>query len=83
MPRFDIFEMTPAKHDALVAWIEAEGLDPSVIAADGRFSVHNGWVSGNRYLFDDDGKVRIGAKTAVTVHFRKTQATPLPPELEN
>lgn len=77
MPRFDIFEMTPAKHDALVAWIESEGLDPSAIVNDGRFSVHNGWVSGTQLLEAYDG-TRIG-----TVHFRKTQANPLPAELEN
>ena len=51
--------LTRDKREALLAWLQAQGLDPGAIADDGYFVVHNGRVRGHKF---------IGATTHM-VHF--------------
>lgn len=81
MTRLDPQEMTRDKRQVLLEWLTAEGLVPREIIADDRFSVHGGYVSGNKYLFDENGKIVFHNQDAVRVFFRQKQKTPVPPEL--
>lgn len=83
MPRFNTWEMTDEALERLVQWVSDEGLVPGDIAADGRFSVHNGRVSGNKYLRDADGAIVFDLRrgSAVTEHFNVPQKNPLPEAL--
>lgn len=81
MPRFNPWEMTDEALETLIQWIYDEGLVPGEIAADGRFSVHNGRVSGNKYLRNADGAIVFGRWSPVTEHFNVPQKNPLPEAL--
>jgi len=76
--------MTQEKREALLEFLKGEGLDPSEIVDDGRFSVHNGWVSGNRYIRSEDGKFIYNARRVdvLKVPFKQKQKNPLPEVLE-
>lgn len=82
MPKFEnIGYMMPSSRAALLEWVKAEGLDPAVIADDGTFSVHNGFISGHKYLTRVDGSKRMRKNGPVKQFFRVPQKNPLPPEL--
>lgn len=85
MVYLDPDSMTREKRDALLEWIVEEGLSPASIANDGRFSVHNGRISGNRFVFaftgDDPERGLVWQKGAVKQHFNVQQKNPLPKEL--
>lgn len=58
-------------------WVTNEGLDINQISADD-FSVHNGWISGYRFLLTETGN-KAGWKGKTTkVHFTQRQQHPLP-----
>ena len=75
-----ISEWPEDKRETLVEWIRAEGLDPNVIRDDGQFSVHNGRVSGNQFVLDDDEKRVVDFRNAryLYTHFNVPQKNPLP-----
>lgn len=75
MPRFNTRDMTDEDLETLVQWVRDEGLVPGDIADDGRFSVHNGRVSGNKFL-----RYR-GVVLRFTQHFNVPQKNPLPEAL--
>lgn len=64
----------------LVEWLTCEGLEPADIDA-ASLTLHDGWVSGYRYLRTDDGGFVRHGNTPVTVHFRVRQRNPLPDTL--
>lgn len=74
--------MTREKRELLLEWITAEGLDPATIANNGRFSAHNGRVSGFRRisLTNDGGENRVLVWNGrfVTVPFNVQQKHSLP-----
>jgi hypothetical protein len=80
-----IADWHPEKRDALLEWLQSEDIDPNVVADDGRFSVHNGRISGRKFVLDDEGN-RIIEKydyKAQVVRFLKVpfnveQKNPLP-----
>jgi hypothetical protein len=76
--------LTQEKREALLAWLQGEGLDAADIVDDGRFSVHNGWVSGNRYIRHEDGKFIANMRRleVLKVPFKQKQKNPLPEVLE-
>lgn len=83
MPRFGkIWHKRDEIRSALLEWLENEpnAPDPGQIIDDGRFSVHNGRISGNLFLFDDTGhKILHRAKEQYArKHFNVTQVNPLP-----
>lgn len=81
MTKIDPQSLTRDKREVLLHWLTSEGLVPREIIADDRFSVHGGYVSGNRYLFDENGKIVFRDGDAVRVFFRSKQKNPLPLEL--
>jgi hypothetical protein len=84
MTRFTTRYMTQEKREALLAFLQGEGLDPSEIVDDGRFSVHNGWVSGSRYIKHEDGKFIANMRKVdvLRVPFKQKQKNPLPEVLQ-
>ena len=63
-----IRDMTRDKRDALLTWLQAQGLDPAEIADDGYFAVHNGRVRGRRMLLKDGEPIWYNGEP-VTAHF--------------
>ena len=45
-----IRDMTRDKREALLTWLQAQGLDPGEIADDGYFAVRNGRVRGHKFI---------------------------------
>lgn len=84
MTRITAQYLTQEKCEALLEFLQAEGLDPSEIVDDGRFSVHNGWISGNRYIKHEDGKFIYNRwrEDALKVPFKQRQKNPLPEVLQ-
>jgi acyl-coenzyme A synthetase/AMP-(fatty) acid ligase len=84
MTRITAQHLTQEKREALLAWLQGEDLDAADIVDDGRFSVHNGWVSGNRYIRSEDGKFIYNARRVdvLKVPFKQKQKNPLPEVLE-
>jgi len=84
MTRITAQHLTQEKREALLAWLQGEGLDPGEIVDDGRFSVHNGWISGNRYIRHEDGKFIYNARRVdvLKVPFKQKQKNPLPEVLQ-
>lgn len=72
MTYFSAQEMPRMQKDALLEWVQNEGLNPSEIVDNGLFSVHKGVVSGFKYLFNDSGEV------LTKVHFTQAQKNSLP-----
>lgn len=73
--------MTREKSELLLEWIKAEGLDPDSIADNGKFSVHNGNISGHKFIQNENGEKAVFCGGAVKVPFRVAQKNPLPEEL--
>lgn len=70
--------MTRDKREALLEWVQGEGLDASEIAPY-RFRVHNGRISGHKYLRDTEtGNILIRGQAPVRVPFNVAQKHPLP-----
>lgn len=84
MTRITAQYLTQEKREALLAWLQGEGLDASEIVDDGRFSVHNGWISGSRYIKHEDGKFIANKRKAdvLRVPFKQKQKNPLPEVLQ-
>ena len=82
MARVKVDCLTREIRELLVDWLMAEGLSPASIVDDGRFSIHNGRVSGNQFVFafaDDNPEHKlIWRKDAVATHFNVPQINPLP-----
>lgn len=82
MTYFKAHDMTQEKQAAFVQWVADEGIDPNLVADDGRFSVHNGNVSWSSFLADETaqhGRVWDSRKGRFTkVHITKKQVNPLP-----
>ena len=80
MVYLDPNNMTREKREALLEWIQAESLDSGAIFNNGRFSVHKGRVSGERFVKPTEGdkKVLAHKHRAVTKHFNVPQINPLP-----
>lgn len=76
----DVFEWVTPKRDALMEWMAEEGLDANRVCNDGRFSVHNGRISGNEFVLDDEGnKILNGRQKKVLIRpFNVAQKNPLP-----
>ena len=51
--------MTRDKREALLAWLQAQGLDPAEIADDGYFVVHNGRVRGHKFIGESNSTVHF------------------------
>lgn len=83
MTRFDPLGMTHEKRELFLTWLKEEGLDPSDLINDGRFAVHNGWISGHKFIKTSEGRVKVrrDGRTPVLVHFRQKQKNELPEEL--
>lgn len=64
-----IRDLTRDKREALLAWLQAQGLDPREIADDGYFAVRNGTVRGYKMLLNDEGNLVYYKGEPVTVHF--------------
>lgn len=81
--RFNPAYMTNEHRDLFLSWLEGEGLDPSDILNDGRFSVHKGWISGHKFIKTPESRVKMGrdGESVITVHFRQKQKNELPKEL--
>lgn len=80
MPMIDARMLTPVQQRVLVDWLREEGLDPQEISGE-RFVVHNGRISGMRFLFDADGNPIWRGNEIVRVPFNVPQTLPLPKEL--
>lgn len=81
MPRISkIWHMRDEKRSAILEWLEKEPFAPdaSEIADDGRFSVHNGRISGNRFVLDREGNKIILGDSLLKSHFNVEQVNPLP-----
>lgn len=82
MPRIShIWHMRDEKRSALLEWLENEPNVPPAaeIADDGRFSVHNGRISGNRFVLTGDGnKIAANRNSLLKSHFNVKQVNPLP-----
>lgn len=74
-------DMTREHQQLLLDWLEAEGIDPMRVRDDGRFSVHNGRVSGNKFIFSAADLKMIRGGKVLSVHFHQDQKNPLPEEL--
>lgn len=79
--RLDPRTMTPHQHEALLTWLEGEGLVPRDIFVE-HFTVHVGRVSGYRLLRDEAGEPVRRRDRLVRVHFAQKQVHELPKELE-
>lgn len=62
-------DLTRDKREALLAWLQAQGLDPGEIADDDYFAVRNGTVRGYKMLLNEDGDPVYYNGEPVTVHF--------------
>jgi len=76
--RFTANDMTREKRDALLEWLEGEGIKPDLIWDNGRFSVHNGSVSGYEMMQDVNGQYLTRNGRLVSVPFKQAQKNPLP-----
>lgn len=67
-------------HKALVEWLKNEGLEAERVCNDGRFAVHNGRISGNEFVFDDEGNKILNRRSKVVLRrpFNVAQKNPLP-----
>lgn len=71
--------LTREKHVMLLAWLESEGVDPTNVSDNGRFSVHDGRISGFLFLRTPEGRVKVNSRDEpVLVHFTQAQKNPLP-----
>lgn len=73
--------MVREQRELFLEWIAGEGLEAAEIADNGTFSVHNGRISGERFVTDAQGGKIIHDGVVVTMHFHQTQKNPLPEEL--
>jgi len=75
--------LTRDKHDLFLKWLEGEGIDPADVSDNGRFSVHNGRISGDKFIRTPEGRIKYNPRTdkPVLVHFTQVQKNPLPEEL--
>lgn len=73
-----IYDMEPAKRDEFLNWVREQNLDPTAIADDGRFSVHEGHVSGFEFLTDGEGQSLVYRDEFIKKPFNVEQKTPLP-----
>ncbi len=71
-------ELTQDKREVLIEWLKGEGIEPYDVLDDGKFSVHNGVIAGNKFLTRDGDKVILKNNKIATVHFRQAQKNPLP-----
>lgn len=78
MTYFWVGGMVREQREVLLEWVRAEGLAPEEIRDNGSFSVHNGRVSGEKFLLDAEGNVQVRHDAPVTVHFHQAQKNPLP-----
>lgn len=75
----DVAEWVPEKREALLKWLEEEGLDAMDIVDNGRFSVHNGRISGWRFINNEHGRiVNRRSRSFLKVPFSVQQKHPLP-----
>jgi hypothetical protein len=74
-----VADWVPEKRQALLDWMENEGLDAADIVDDGRFSVHNGRISGWRFITNEHGRiVNRRSRSFLKVPFNVAQKHPLP-----
>lgn len=82
MTRFLVQDLNEEARQELLDWAIAEGLDPNLIADDGKFSVHNGWVSWSAFIADPNtkwGRVLNRNKDGfLKIPHTKKQENPLP-----
>lgn len=78
-----IRDLTPEQAKALKSWLDDEGLKAGDILDDGRFSVHNGRVSGSKILRDSEDQLIVNIRRGeiLTVPFNVKQKNPFPEEL--
>lgn len=83
MPRIKAVGLTREKHQEFLDWLSEEGIDPAEVVDNGLFSVHNGQISGFKFILTPDGKVKMNRRGyPILVHFRQKQKHPLPGMLE-
>lgn len=70
-------EMTTANREKLLEWVRAHGEDPNTIQAS-RFRVHNGRMSGFKFVPGADGNRLIYRDHRVSVPFTRAVEHPLP-----
>lgn len=82
-----IWHWRDEKRLAFLEWAENEPNMPPVgeIADDGRFRVHNGRISGNRFILNAEGhKIIDGPRSTMRkYHFNVQQVNPLPEGVED
>jgi hypothetical protein len=69
--RPDPFELTESERESLLDWLISNDIDPDEVAADGRLTLHDGYVTGNMLVRDSEGKPKTYRNKAVTYHFKK------------
>lgn len=83
MTYFSPQEMYADEREAFLEWIVAEGLNPAAIYDNGKFSVHNGRISGEVFLMNPtSNELMYLNDEPVTVHFHVPQKNPLPEVLQ-
>lgn len=76
--RFKAGDMQRDKREALLEWLQGEGLVAGDILDDGRFTVHGGLISGNKIIRDENGEDVIRNGRIAHYHFLVEQKNPLP-----
>jgi hypothetical protein len=69
--RPDVQSMSDDEREAFLGWLESNDIDPEDVADDGQFSVHDDYVTGNKFTRDHDGNKSFYKNRAVTYHFKK------------
>ena len=64
--------------EALIAWLESDGVNPAEVVDDGKFGIYNGTITGRKFVFGADGEKIIYKGKVVTVPFRHGIRNPLP-----
>jgi len=69
----------PEKRQAFLDWLKDEDLDPNDIVDNGRFAVHNGRISGWKFINNAEGRI-VNRRTVsfLKVPFNVKQKNPLP-----
>lgn len=74
----NIHALDGKRREEFLAWIREQGIDPAVVADDGRLSVHKGRVSGFEFILSETGERMYRGKKVAKKSFNVPQISPLP-----
>lgn len=77
MTRYVPSDMTETNRTRFLDWIRAHDEDPNTIMAD-HFRVHNGRMSGRKFILSETGERLLWGDELATVPFTRLVAHPLP-----